>query len=86
MKIFQFFIKGNVVIHTDIHAESYDSEKSQLLAQGFALHGDQVEALSVEEAYKQIQPTTDVENTEYPLLGRLVDMPQALALRAILGG
>ncbi|HCG8159289.1 TPA: hypothetical protein NJ921_004573 [Vibrio parahaemolyticus] len=86
MKTYQFLTKDSVVVHLELATETYESEMEQSLEQGFQLSGDQLAAIDLESAYKQYQEQHGGSELEYPLVGSLADLPQALALRAILGG
>lgn len=44
MTTFQFYKKQNALVHIDIDTLSFHNEKLQLIAQGFELIGDIVEA------------------------------------------
>ncbi|WP_283132577.1 hypothetical protein [Enterovibrio norvegicus] len=86
MKTYQFMQKETVVIHLESGTQTFESEQSQLLMQGFELTGEPIEAESVEAAYDLHSQKYGDSSNEYPLLGTLSEVPQALALRAILGG
>ncbi|HCE2002346.1 TPA: hypothetical protein NGT00_004673 [Vibrio parahaemolyticus] len=86
MKTYQFLTKDSVVVHIELATETHESEMEQLLEQGFQLSGEPLVAIDLESAYKQYQEQHGGSESEYPLIGSLVDLPQALALRAILGG
>ena len=86
MKTYQFLSKGAVIIHLEVGTETFQSEQDQLLDQGFELSGEPLEAESLQVAYRLHQEIHGEGENEYPLLGTLADVPQAIALRAILGG
>ncbi|NGN97925.1 hypothetical protein G5S52_09735 [Grimontia sp. S25] len=86
MKTYQFLSKDAVVIHLEVGTETFQTEQAQLLEQGFELSGQALEAESLQVAYRLHQETHGAGESEYPLLGTLSDVPQAIALRAILGG
>ena len=86
MNIYQFFSKESTVIHAECKNDNFEDEKSQLLKQDFELSGDVISAENTKEAYEIYKSKFDLDNIEYPFLSQSINVPQAIALRAILGG
>ena len=78
--------KETVVIHLDLENPHVEDEKQQLLAQGFELIGERIEAKNIEAAYALHQQKHGTNDIEYPLIGALSDLPQAVALGILFGG